>query len=153
MEADLLPTGNLQVACFQIEAGRIETRRLERLRRSYPNLIVQIVDARVGTNERFFKMIAAQTFSAMKQGSLLARKPEVDLLLRLASTTQISEALSKVGYRSKARRVLVAAGRRVEVERFVTSGKVEGTRLASSDLTFDEYRRVEEAAILSSLRS
>ncbi len=142
-----------EVACFQMEAGAKDAEEMkEGLKKTFPNLVVQLADARVGSNERFFKMIAAQTISAMRYGSLLAKKPEIDLLLRLAATTQISEALTRVGYREGGRQVLIAAGRRREVKKLITSGKVDGTRLSSVELTKDEWKRVEEAAVLSALR-
>ena len=46
----------------------------------------------------------------MKTGALLAAKPEVDLLLRLAGTTQIALAIEEAGYRARGPMILVAAG-------------------------------------------
>ena len=154
MGADLLLLREeVEVACFRIEAegsGAEETK--EELRRSFPSLVVQLADARVGFNERFFRMIAAQTISAMRYDSLLAKKPEVDLLLRLAGTTQISEALTRVGYRKGGMQVLIAAGQKDDIKKLLASGMVKGSRLASAELTKDERKRVEEAAVLSARR-
>jgi len=141
------------VACFLIE-GRGEWEDLKaRLLRSFPDLLFQLVDARSGSNERFFRLITAQTLKASGDGSLLARKPEVDLLLRLARTTQISEALARVGYKRGEKRILIAAGKKGEVMRLVASGIVEGMRLRSVELSENEWLSVEEAAILSALRT
>ncbi len=142
-----------EVACFLLE-GRDEGEEMKaRLVKSFPNLLLQLVDARSGSNERFFRLITAQTLKSSSDGSLLAKKPEVDLLLRLARTTQISEALMKVGYRRGARRILIAAGKSGEVKRLIASGIPKGRRLRSAELSEREWRRVEEAAILSALRT
>lgn len=47
------------------------------------------------------EMLAAQTISARRSGVMLANKPEFDLLLRLAGTRQIEEALARHGYKSE----------------------------------------------------
>ena len=121
--------------------------------RSFPDLLFQLVDARSGSNERFFRLITAQTLKSSSDGSLLAKKPEVDLLLRLARTTQISEALAKVGYKKGEKRILIAAGKKGEVKRLVTSGIAKGSRLRSVELSESEWGKVEEAAILTALRT
>jgi len=142
-----------EVACFLLGArGEWEDMKA-RLLRSFPDLLFQLVDARSGSNERFFRLITAQTLKASADGSLLARKPEVDLLLRLARSTQISEALARVGYKRGEKRILIAAGKKGEVMRLVASGIVEGMRLRSVELSESEWLRVEEAAILSALRT
>ena len=141
------------VACFLL-GGRGEWEDMKaRLLRSFPDLLFQLVDARSGSNERFFRLITAQTLKASADGSLLARKPEVDLLLRLARSTQISEALARVGYKRGEKRILIAAGKKEEVRRLAASGVSEGRRLPSVELSEDEWGRVEEAAILSALRT
>ncbi len=142
-----------EVACFLL-GGRGEWEDMKaRLLRSFPDLLFQLVDARSGSNERFFRLITAQTLKASGDGSLLARKPEVDLLLRLARSTQISEALARVGYKRGKKRVLIAAGKKGEVMRLVASGIAEGRRLRSVELSESEWLRVEEAAVLSALRT
>ena len=53
-----------EVACFLLE-GRGEWEDLKaRLLRSFPNLLFQLVDASSGSNERFFRLITAQTLKA-----------------------------------------------------------------------------------------
>jgi len=145
--------GGNEVACFLLE-GRGEWEDLKaRLLRSFPDLLFQLVDARSGSNERFFRLITAQTLKASGDGSLLARKPEVDLLLRIARNTQISEALARVGYERGEKRILIAAGKKGEVMGLVASGIVEGMRLRSVELSENEWLSVEEAAIRSALRT
>ena len=63
--------------------------------RGKDGVIVQTVSDSVPKNEHLYELLAAQTLTAAKSGQLLGRKPEVDLLLRVAGTTQISEALAR----------------------------------------------------------
>ncbi len=142
------------VACVLLKAradGGWDGLKAE-MKRLFPTLLFQLVDAKGSLNENFFRLIAKQTLTAMDGKSLLARKPEVDLILRLARTTQISQAVNRVGYKEGNRRILIAAGRSGEVRRFLASGAARGTRLASSELSERELGWVEEAAILASLR-
>lgn len=85
-------------------------RELLRLRSSHPGLIIQLASVERLPSARAVLMIAAQTLRAVGTDSLLAAKPEVDLLLRLAGTSQITLALKKNGYRSGGTMMLVAAG-------------------------------------------
>src|SRR2546426_6175512 len=138
-----------EVACFLLE-GRGEWEDLKaKLTKSFPDLLFQLVDARSGSNERFFRLVTAQTLKASGDGSLLARKPEVDLLLRLAHTTQISDALSRVGYKRGEKRVLIAAGKKGEVMRLVASGMAEGRGLRSVEMSGGGMVRGGGGGILS----
>ncbi|MDE1852810.1 MAG: hypothetical protein KGI38_03565 [Thaumarchaeota archaeon] len=109
-----------------------------------------VLAARAGSvrNEFLVEMLAAQTFQAMSSGSLLANKPEIDLLLRLAGTTQISRAIEDHGTRPGERSLLVVAGRKT----------VEGPKqLAELELprrrmTRPELMKVERAALLNAQR-
>ena len=90
---------------------------LKRLREENPGLLVQLMSMKRRPNRRAVEMIALQTLRAAKKGSMIATKPEVDLLLRLAGTAQISEAIERVGYRAGGRRFLVAVGNEEMVKR------------------------------------
>ena len=56
------------------------------------------------------KKIVAISLAARKNGSLLAKKMETDMLLRFAATTQISKAIEHVGAKSDRGFVLLAMG-------------------------------------------
>jgi len=99
-------------------------------------------------NERFFEMLAAQTLRAETLGTLLARKPEIDYLLRLAGTTQISRAIKHRGAVKGDRFLIVVAGRSDPSRAPGTKGQ----RLPRSELTESELGRVEKAALLNAER-
>src|SRR5689334_14188498 len=89
------------VAALATLDGDTAALELSRLRKDHPDLVVQLVSMKRIPNARAIRMVAAQTMRALETGALLASKPEVDLLLRLAGTTQIAEAVDRIGYRTE----------------------------------------------------
>jgi len=117
-----------------------------------PGSIVQAVRADAATNGFFVEMIAAQTLRASETPSLLAKKPEVDLLLRLAGTTQISRAIEHLGAKKGKPFLLVIAG----PDRGLASLRVKelgGSELQKRELSSDELDRIEQAALLSAVKA
>ncbi len=110
---------------------------------------VQTVRGGAARNVRFVEMIAAQTLMAGATGNLLARRPEMDFLLRLAGTTQISKAIQEAGSAKGSRFVLVA-GSRSKLDPKVGLG---GERMKGDGLSGDDLLKVEAAALLSAIRT
>jgi tRNA threonylcarbamoyladenosine modification (KEOPS) complex Cgi121 subunit len=81
-------------------------------------------------------------------GSLLAKKPEMDFLLRLAGTTQISKAIRQQGSTKGEPFLLVVAGPR-EIK---SSRSFEAMELPRRKLSKKELERIEGAALLNALR-
>jgi tRNA threonylcarbamoyladenosine modification (KEOPS) complex Cgi121 subunit len=117
-----------------------------------PGAIVQAVRADATTNGFFVEMIAAQTIRANGTQNLLARKPEVDLLLRLAGTTQISKAIERMGARKGKPFLLVIAGPRRGLAR-LSARELGGSELERRKLSSDELDRIEQAALLNALKA
>ncbi len=136
-------------AVVQLETEKTESELL-RLRSKYPLLVVQIVTMRKPLSPRAVEMIAAQTLRAIRTSSLLADKPEVDLLLRIAGTNQITVALSTIGYKSKGTKLLVAAGPKSQVESLRRSlSQSPSYRMRSSEEVQErDLAAVEKAALL-----
>ena len=111
--------------------------------------VVQTVAGGSATNDFFVVLLAAQTLRAEATGSMLARRPEVDLLLRLAGTTQISRAIREKGATDGKPILLVVAGRRRQRGvRGLAELELPRRRLSKGDL-----ERVERAALLSAERA
>jgi tRNA threonylcarbamoyladenosine modification (KEOPS) complex Cgi121 subunit len=81
---------------------------------------------------------------AEASGALLAKKPEVDLLLRLAATTQISTAISQLGSKVGDPFLAVVASRR----KIASPEYLAPFELKRNDLSKKEQDRVERAALL-----
>ncbi len=109
---------------------------------------VQTVRATAADNAFFVEVIAAQTLRAWEKDELVARRPEIDFILRMAGTSQISKALGEVGSRKGASFVLVVAS----PGRVPMGNALRGRALARRDLSLDERDRVERAALLGALR-
>ncbi len=93
-------------------------------------------------------MVAAQTLSAIRTGNLLAKKPEVDFLMRVAGNAQIKQAIDKAGAKKGERFLLVAFSERD----FKFRKGLEWSSLARSGLRKSDLERVEQAALLNALR-
>ncbi|HLQ07143.1 MAG TPA: KEOPS complex subunit Cgi121 [Nitrososphaerales archaeon] len=113
-----------------------------------PGSIVQTGSAESAKNEFFVEMLAAQTLRAGSVGGLLAKKPEMDFLLRLAGTTQISRAIKQYGSTKGVPFLLVVAGPREIRE----SRSFKAMELPRRKLSKKELDRIEGAALLSALR-
>jgi tRNA threonylcarbamoyladenosine modification (KEOPS) complex Cgi121 subunit len=143
----------LEVRGYVIGKGVEPERMKTAVRRAAPNLLVQTVKAGAISNESVVEMIVAQTLRASSSGNLLAKKPEIDLLLRLAGTTQIAEAIRTTGTGTGRSYVLVAAGDREEL--LAAEGAVlpSAERLPRKPLSKREMLRVEKAALLNAQRT
>ena len=111
--------------------------------------LVQAAKRSAARNERFVEMLAAQTFEAESTGSLLAKKLEIDFLLRLAGTTQIARAIRGRGATPGEPFLLVVAGRSP------VNGEedLKGMELVRRTLSQSELLGVERAALLGAQRA
>ena len=140
-----------KVTSFLIEAGPDPDSIREKVIAQTPGSLVQAVSARAAKNGYYIEMIAAQTLHATGTPNLLARKPEVDLLLRFAGTTQISRAIGQMGAKIGRPFILVVAGPAKQLAR-VNWAELHGKELVKRDLSPDELERIEAAALLNVLK-
>ena len=120
-----------------------------RLANLNPGSLVQTAAMGTSGNELFLELLAAQTLQAQHSGGLLANKPEIDFLLRLAATTQIAKAIKEAGARPGEPYVMVVAGRKPVR---LPSG-LGGAELKRRVLTTSELGKVERAALLNAQRA
>ncbi|MCS7141845.1 MAG: KEOPS complex subunit Cgi121 [Candidatus Nitrosocaldus sp.] len=71
--------------------------------------MVQMVDAHSIAGMEHLLEILIQSLEAERRSCMLARMVEVDMMLRLACTRQISEAIERVGLKSGSRRAVLVA--------------------------------------------
>ena len=119
------------------------------LARANPGAVVQTMKAGSVKNEFLAEMIAAQTLQAMESGGLLAKKPEIDLLLRFAGTTQISRAIGLEGSVKGRRFLAIVAGHAAPS---LPPG-FRGMQLPRKPLSRSELARIEGATLLGADRS
>lgn len=137
------------VRVFAFERGTDPVAARDAFEKANRGALVQTFSGRAAPNGFFVQMIAAQTLRAGLSQSMLAKKPEIDFLLRLAGTSQISEAISRVGteHGEPFQLVVATAGRdRTRIP------ALRCRALPKRPLTETELARVEKAALLSARR-
>ncbi len=78
------------------DAGKL----LDGLRLENPDVLIQAFDAGAVFGLDHVLGVVQITLEAMDRGVMIAEKPETELLLRLACTNQISEAIKRTGLKS-----------------------------------------------------
>lgn len=139
--------------CYVFLTREKADRAKARIAKHAPELLCQVARAVACGNENAARLIAAQTLTARANGTLIAKKAEIDLLLRLAGTSQILEAIRKAGCRNNDRTLLIAAGSDRSVRKLLAMRDIGGRRLRSGPLTTKEKMMIENAAVLSALRA
>lgn len=117
----------------------------EKLASANPGSLVQVARAGSVSNELLVEMLAAQTFRAESAGDMLAKKPEMDLLLRLAGTTQISKAIKSQGAVAGEKFLAINADRK----ELSTPADFNEAELPRMGLTEADLFRIERAALLN----
>lgn len=101
-EVVLLPAahGGSSIICFLVQPQKNLLEVIDRIRKE-SGAIVQICSAECILSGRHIELVAHQTIKALKDGELLADKPEVDFLMRISLEDQINKAIKKCGYKGK----------------------------------------------------
>lgn len=141
------------VRCYVMPGGTDPEVLKRNLGEAAPGAIIQTTAVGAASNEAFVEMIAEQTVRASASGDLLAKKPEIDLLLRLAGTTQIATAIESAGAKRGTGFLLLVVGEEKTVDALEGPNLRGAKRLARSVLTEEEMNRVEMAALLNALRA
>ncbi|MEM0287121.1 MAG: KEOPS complex subunit Cgi121 [Nitrososphaerota archaeon] len=92
-------------------ASKAPEKDLSVFRSQFPSLFIQSLDPNCVASEEHVRLVLSQTVYASKIGRLLARKAEIDFLMRLAITDQIKEAIRVAGAKPGQRAIVVLCGR------------------------------------------
>ena len=139
--------------CYRF-ACRVDSKELgESIQKEYRDLLVQTVDSAAVSNERLVEMIGEQTIEARGSGSSLARKPELDLLMRLAGTTQIARAIQEVGVKRDKDFLLLVIGENSEMAKLEAREASAWERLPRRELGREDLQKIERAALLDAERA
>ena len=139
--------------CYRFTGKDAPEEMKRRVREAHPRLIVQSEDPAAVSGEGLAQMIGAQTLEACRAGHPLARKPEVDLLLRLGGTTQIAEAIRAVGAKPGGDFVLLVVGEESDLAELESGEASTWERLPRSGLGREDLLRTERAALLDAERA
>jgi len=89
---------------------KIDIKFIDDLREKYPKLKFQVVSSNFILNASHLKKILSISINAEKNKILLSNKLETDILMRFASTLQISNAISSVGLKPSVNFILITIG-------------------------------------------
>ncbi len=99
------------VAVFPVRGKKtLDYEFLDYLRARFPKTAIQAVSSRFILGIPHIKKIVGISLEAKRRGILLSDKLETDILLRFASTTQISRAISDLGIKPSKDFVIIALG-------------------------------------------
>jgi len=89
---------------------KIDIAFIDDLREKYPKLKFQVISSNFVLNASHLKKILSISINAEKNNILLSNKLETDILMRFASTLQISNAISSVGLKPSVSFILITIG-------------------------------------------
>ena len=101
---------NNQIGLFEINKLNSNKDYLLSLREKFPKLQLQAISSRFILDKEHAKKIISISVNKKLKNQLLSEKIETDLLLRFASTTQISDAIKNVGLSSNQNFIIIAIG-------------------------------------------
>ena len=96
---------------------------LDELRTSHKQLIIQAINPKFLLSAQHAKKILAISFQAKKANIMLSKKIETDILLRFATTTQISEAIKTAGRKMNDDFLIIAIGKKSSLSRLYSELK------------------------------
>jgi tRNA threonylcarbamoyladenosine modification (KEOPS) complex Cgi121 subunit/molybdopterin converting factor small subunit len=100
-----------QIQIIEIRGQKtIDIQFIDNLRKIYPKIKFQAISSRFILNTSHLKKILSLSINAEKNNILLSNKLETDILMRFASTLQISNAISSVGIKSTTNFILISIG-------------------------------------------
>jgi tRNA threonylcarbamoyladenosine modification (KEOPS) complex Cgi121 subunit len=142
----------MEIRCYKIGSEEEPQALRDSIQKISQSLLVQTVKEGVARNESLVSMLVEQTNAATSSHTLLARRREVDLLLRLGGTTQISVALRTVGATKGEPFDVILAGDRGDIESAERLCLPRGERAGKGGLGRRDLERIEKAALLNAVR-
>ena len=116
--------GQLNVEIFDILFDKkLHRDFLDELRTSHKQLIIQAINPKFLLNVQHAKKILAISLQARKANTMLSKKIETDILLRFATTTQISEAIKTAGRKMNMDFLIIAIGKKSSLSRLYSELK------------------------------
>ena len=100
-----------QIQIVEIRGQKtIDIQFIDDLRKKYPKIKFQAISSRFILNLSHLRKILSLSINAEKNNILLSNKLETDILMRFASTLQISNAISSVGIKPTTNFILISIG-------------------------------------------
>lgn len=109
---------NSYIDLFNVNTNqKLSINFLDDLRLKFPNLIIQAISSNYILGKSHAQKIIAISLMAKQNNILLSKKIETDILLRFAGTTQINDAIKRVGINNKDDFVIISIGKKIQLDR------------------------------------
>ena len=105
---------------------------LDDLRKKFPNLIIQAISSNYILSKSHAQKIISISQMARKNKNLLSKKIETDILLRGAGTTQINEAIKRVGINQEKSFILITIGNKTSINKLFLEIKLLQSKISFS---------------------
>lgn len=114
----IFTSGKKTVLAFELRGNKtIDVPFLDDLRKEFSKVKIQAISSKFILNPYHLKKIISISLQSEKEQILLANKLETDILMRFASTNQISEAIKQAGIKPKSNIVLIAIGKKSDLDK------------------------------------
>ena len=114
---------NLSTELIEIKSRGLDVDFLTKLRKQFPKLIIQGIDARFILCKSHAIKILQISLEAKKNQNLLSKKLETDILMRFVCTTQISEAIETAGIKPGKNFIIIALGNKLTLNKLFSELK------------------------------
>jgi len=101
---------------------------------------MQAIDANFAAGKEHALSILQQSLQAKKKGTMLSKRIEIDILLRLSCTNQISKALDDTGLKDGINNVLIIAIGKISDLKVVQKHLAKNYKLSSNVLKLSEKK-------------
>ena len=109
---------NSYVELFDIPVKqKLDIDFLDIVRKKFPNLIIQAISSNYILSKSHAQKIISISHLAKENHTLISKKIDTDILLRFAGTTQIQDAIEKVGIKNGSGFVIVAIGKQLSINK------------------------------------
>lgn len=114
----IFTSGKKTVLAFELRGNKtIDVPFLDDLRKEFSKVKIQAISSKFILNPYHLKKIISISLQSEKEQILLANKLETDILMRFASTNQITEAIKQAGIKPKSNIVLIAIGKKSDLDK------------------------------------
>ena len=109
---------NSDVELFDISSKqKLDIDFLDLLRKKFPNLVIQAISSNYILGKSHAEKIISISHLAKENHTMISKKIDTDILLRFAGTTQIQDAIDRVGIKNGNGFIIIAIGKQSGIDK------------------------------------
>lgn len=109
---------NLDVELFDIsEKQKLDVDFFNNVRKKFPNLLIQAISSNYILSKSHAQKIISISHLAKQNNTLISKKIDTDILLRFAGTTQIQDAIERVGIKNGSGFIIIVIGKKLAINK------------------------------------